>query len=58
MLEKLIQDLNKHNPDEVVYKSGVSRQTLNNIMKGRNTNPTIKTVAALQRFIDSKEQEK
>lgn len=57
MLEELINDLRGYDRVEVSYKSGVSIQTLNAIMSGANTNPTIRTVEALRSFIYAKRRE-
>ena len=57
MLSELIEKLRKYRRSEIAEKSGVSIYTLNTIMSGANDNPTIKTVEALQRFVEEKEQE-
>ena len=57
MLETLIEELKKHDTKEVCYKSGISQATLLNIISGRNTNPTIKVVQALQDFVEAKNNE-
>lgn len=58
MLDELIAELKKYDRAEIAYKSGVSLSTLNNIMSGFSTNPTIKTVQMLRDFLDSKKGEK
>lgn len=57
MLENLITRLKKHPRDEVSYKSGVSRGTLDRLLSGENTNPTIKTVGKLNDYLEKKENE-
>lgn len=57
MLSELVEKLRKYSRAEIVDRSGVSLGTLNVIMSGANDNPTIKTVEALQRFVEEKEQE-
>ena len=57
MLTELIESLRKYRRAEIVEKTGVSLGTLNVLMSGANDNPTIKTVEALQRFVETKEQE-
>lgn len=57
MLSELVEKLRKYSRAEIVERSGVSLGTLNVIMSGANDNPTIKTVEALQRFVETKEQE-
>lgn len=57
MLSELVEKLRKYSRAEIVERSGVSLGTLNVIMSGANDNPTIKTVEALQRFVEEKEQE-
>lgn len=58
MLKNLIEKLKKHDRAEIAYKSGVSLSVINNLIRGANDNPTIKTVEALQRFLDEKERDK
>lgn len=57
MLSELVEKLRKYSRAEIVERSGVSLGTLNVIMSGANDNPTIKTVEALQRFVEEKEKE-
>jgi len=57
MLEKLIADLRKYDPAEISYKSGVSLSTVNALRSGSQKNPTIKTVEALQKFVEEKQDE-
>lgn len=57
MLEDLITRLKKYPRDEVSYKSGVSRGTLDRLLSGENTNPTIKTVGKLNDYLEKKENE-
>ena len=56
MIENLITELKGFDRTEIAYKSGVSIHTLNRILSGQNDNPTIKTVEALQKFVDSKKE--
>lgn len=58
MLDELILDMRKHDRVEMSYKSGVSIHTINKILSGSMTNPTIKTVGALRKFCDEKESGK
>lgn len=58
MLKTLIEQLRKYNRTEIAYKAGVSPNTLALIMSGKNDNPTLKTVEALQKFVKEKENEK
>lgn len=58
MLAELVAELKKYDRAEIAYKSGVSLATLNNIMSGANTNPTIKTVSMLQEFVERKGEAK
>lgn len=58
MLDELILDMRKHDRVEMSYKSGVSIHTINKILSGRMINPTIKTVGALRKFCDEKENGK
>ena len=57
MLEELVNKLRQYNRIEVSYKTGLSLSTLNNLMCGKSTNPTIETVEKLNDFIRSKENE-
>lgn len=57
MLKELIEDLKPYDKAEIAYKSGISFSTVNNIMSGRNNNPSIKAVEALRNFVNEKEQE-
>lgn len=57
MLKELIDEIRKYQREEVAYKTGISIGTLNSLLCGRNTNPTIKTVIALQKFLEEKNHE-
>jgi len=57
MLEQLIADLKEYEVSEIVFKSKVSFSTLNGILNGTNDNPTLKTVTALQKFLEEKKGE-
>lgn len=57
MLDDLLEKLKKYRREEVAYKAGISLGTLNSLLCGRNTNPTLNVVMALQAFLDEKEKE-
>lgn len=57
MLEDLKDRLKKQSLAETAHISGVSVDTIRNIISGRNENPTIKTIQALVDFLDKKEAE-
>lgn len=57
MIEGILDEVRKYNRTEVAYKTGLSISTLNNILGGRNTNPTLETVEKLQNFIKEKQDE-
>lgn len=57
MLAELIEELKQHDRAEIAFKSGVSSSTLDKIMCGANTNPTLSTLTALRKFLDEKDGE-
>ena len=57
LLTELLTELKKYDSKEICFKSGVSFSTLNNLLSGRNTNPTIDVVEKLQNFLEEKENE-
>ena len=57
LLAELVTELKKYDSKEICFKSGVSFSTLNNLLSGRNTNPTIEVVEKLQNFLEEKENE-
>ena len=57
MLSELIETLKKYDRAEIAYKSGVSIGTINALLSGANTNPNLKTLTALQDFVEKKVKE-
>lgn len=55
MLQKIIEQLKTRNLMRVSLETGVSLVTLQNLVAGRNTNPTWRTIEALDNFL-KKEQ--
>ena len=55
MLQNIIEQLKAHNLMRVSLATGVSLVTLQNLVAGRNTNPTWRTIEALDKFL-KKEQ--
>ena len=51
MLQKIIEQLKTRNLMRVSLESGVSLVTLQNLVAGRNTNPTWRTIDALDNFL-------
>lgn len=51
MLQKIIEQLKTRNLMRVSLESGVSLVTLQNLVAGRNTNPTWRTLEALDNFL-------
>ena len=51
MLQKIIEQLKTRNLMRVSLETGVSLVTLQNLVAGRNTNPTWRTVEALDNFL-------
>ena len=51
MLQKIIEQLKTHNLMRVSLETGVSLVTLQNLVAGRNTNPTWRTIEALDNFL-------
>ena len=56
-MQELLDEVRKYSRIEVAYKTGVSLSTLNNLLAGNNTNPTIHTLNALRKFVDEKAAE-
>ena len=57
MLKELISELRRYDRAEISYKSGVSLGTINHLLSGAARDPKLSTVQALQKFLESKEQE-
>lgn len=57
MLEELAAELKKYRTEEVAYKTGLSSPTISKIVNGKNTNPTLDTLTALQNFLEGKNNE-
>ena len=55
VLTNLIARLTPYKREEIAYLSGVSISTVNKIMSGAETNPTLDTLTALSDFADKKE---
>ena len=55
MLNPIIEQLKTHNLMRVSLATGISLVTLQNLVAGRNTNPTWRTIEALDNFL-KKEQ--
>lgn len=51
-LEQIRKKLQDRNLSYVAREIGMSRQQLWAIIKGRNTNPTIKTMRKIQKYFD------
>ena len=51
MLQKIIDQLKTRNLMRVSLETGVSLVTLQNLVAGRNTNPTWRTIEALDNFL-------
>lgn len=60
MLDTLLKELVDTGADttEIAYKTGISHAQIANLIAGRSTNPTLKTLDALRAFIDQKNKEK
>ena len=57
VLTDLIARLTPYKREEIAYLSGVSISTVNKIMSGAETNPTLDTLTALSDFADKKERD-
>lgn len=57
MLQKIIEQLKTHNLMRVSLETGVSLVTLQNLVAGRNTNPTWRTIEALDNFLKEQKNE-
>ena len=51
MLQKIIEQLKTRNLMRVSLETGISLVTLQNLVAGRNTNPTWRTIEALDNFL-------
>ena len=51
MLQKIIEQLKTRNLMRVSLETGVSLVTLQNLVASRNTNPTWRTIEALDNFL-------
>ena len=51
MLNPIIEQLKTHNLMRVSLATGISLVTLQNLVAGRNTNPTWRTIEALDNFL-------
>ena len=51
MLQKIIEQLKTRNLMRVSLETGVSLVTLQNLVAGRNTNPTWRTLEALEKHL-------
>ena len=58
VLTDLIARLTPYKREEIAYLSGISISTVNKIMSGAETNPTLDTLTALSDFADKKEQQR
>lgn len=58
MLDELLAAMRRHDRVDMAYKSGVSIHTINRLMSGADSNPTIKTVEALRKYCDEQESVK
>lgn len=58
MLDELLAAMRRYDRVDMAYKSGVSIHTINRLMSGADSNPTIKTVEALRKYCDEQERVK
>ena len=57
MLNPIIEQLKTHNLMRVSLATGISLVTLQNLVAGRNTNPTWRTIEALYKFLKEQKNE-
>lgn len=56
ILDDLIKQLRGKDRVKIAYESGVSLSTLNKLLSGENTNPTLDTLTALRVYLDKEEK--
>jgi len=56
ILDDLIKQLRGKDRVKIAYESGVSLSTLNKLLSGENTNPTLDTLTALRAYLDKEEK--
>lgn len=52
MLQQIVEQLKTRNLMRVSLETGVSLVTLQNLVAGRNTNPTWRTLEALEKYLN------
>lgn len=58
MLDELVESLRNYKRKDIAEKTGLSICTVNFIMSGRNKNPRLDTILALQEYITKQERKK
>lgn len=58
MLDELLAAMRRYDRVNMAYKNGMSIHTINRLMSGADSNPTIKTVEALRKYCDEQERVK
>ena len=52
ILADLLEQLRQHRREDIASKTGLSMTTVNKIMSGENTNPSLHTLEKLGRFVE------
>lgn len=55
MLDEFVEQLRQYRAEEIAAATGYSFSSVSALLSGRNRNPTLKFIEALQRFLESKE---